>query len=217
MRSSSRARAFVVLVSVTAVAPLACSRTPPEPLPASTANTTVVPTDRGPVKPATTAAPEAGSRCIKATPAEAPAIPPAATSATCPRDPDGIPKLQIASVTFPGTTIPKLEVEIASTERDIERGLMYRMSMPEEHGMLFNLPERRDHMFWMHNTCIPLDMLFVDDDGTIVGIFEGAAPLTDTTRSVGCPSSWVLEVNGGWCRRHGLRAGQKMVIPPIAR
>jgi uncharacterized membrane protein (UPF0127 family) len=94
---------------------------------------------------------------------------------------------------------------------------MYRRTMGEEHGMLFHLDERRDHTFWMHNTCISLDMLFVDDDGMVVGIVEGASPLTDTTRSVGCASSWVLEVNAGWCRRHGVRAGQKMGIPPAAR
>jgi hypothetical protein len=94
---------------------------------------------------------------------------------------------------------------------------MYRRSMPEDHGMLFHLDERREHTFWMHNTCMPLDMLFVDDDGTVVGIVEAATPLTDTSRTVGCPSSFVLEVNAGWCRRHGVRAGQKLGIPANAR
>ena len=91
---------------------------------------------------------------------------------------------------------------------------MYRRSMADDRGMLFQLDGRRDHTFWMHNTCIPLDMMFVDDDGVIVGIVEGAAPLTDTTRSVGCPSSFVLEVNGGWTRKHGVKPGQKLTLPP---
>ena len=112
---------------------------------------------------------------------------------------------------------PKVEVELVTTEKEIQRGLMYRRTMAEDHGMLFRLDERRDHTFWMHNTCMPLDMLFVDDDGMIVGIVEGAAPLTDTTRSVGCPSSFVLETNAGWTRRHGVRAGQKLGIPAAAR
>jgi uncharacterized membrane protein (UPF0127 family) len=89
--------------------------------------------------------------------------------------------------------------------------------MGEDHGMLFRLGERREHTFWMHNTCMPLDMLFVEDDGFVVGIVEGAEPLTDTTRSVGCQSSWVLEVNAGWARRHGVKPGQRMGIPAAAR
>lgn len=112
---------------------------------------------------------------------------------------------------------PAIEAELVTTEKEIQRGLMYRRTMPENHGMLFRLAERRDHTFWMHNTCMPLDMLFVDDDGMIVGIVEGATPLTDATRSVGCPSSWVLETNAGWTRRHGVRAGQKMGLPAAAR
>lgn len=145
-------------------------------------------------------------------------MPPPASAAACPPDPEGIPKLKTAQVAFPeAKENPKVEVELVSTEREIQRGLMYRRTMPEDHGMLFKMDERREHTFWMHNTCLPLDMLFVDDDGMIVGIVEGATPLTDTTRTVGCPSSWVLEVNAGWCRRHGVRAGQKMGIPSAAR
>jgi uncharacterized membrane protein (UPF0127 family) len=108
-------------------------------------------------------------------------------------------------------------VELAQTSHDLEKGLMYRREMPEDRGMLFRLGERRDHTFWMHNTCIPLDMLFVDDDGTVVGIVEGAEPLTDVSRSVGCPSTYVLETNAGWARRHGVRPGQRMGIPMAAR
>jgi uncharacterized membrane protein (UPF0127 family) len=161
---------------------------------------------------------DGATRCIAQTPVAAPVLPPPAKASACPPDPEGIPKLKTAQVAFPeAATRPKVDVEIVTTEREIQRGLMYRMSMPEDHGMLFRLEERRDHTFWMHNTCLPLDMMFVDDDGLIVGIVEGAEPLTDSTRSVGCPSSWVLEVNAGWSRRHGVRAGQKMGIPPAAR
>ena len=207
---------------------LGCSRTPPEPTPpvaaaapsssaavtAAAAPSSSAAASSGPV----VAGSDAAARCIAKTPAEAPVIPPGAKASACPPDPEGIPKLKTAQVAFPEATgRPKVEVEIVTTEREIQRGLMYRMTMPEEHGMLFRLDERRDHTFWMHNTCMSLDMMFVDDDGMIVGIVEGAAPLTDTTRSVGCPSSWVLEVNAGWSRRHGVRAGQKMGIPSAAR
>jgi len=150
--------------------------------------------------------------------AEAPPIPPVASLTVCPKDPDGIPKSQSAEVTFPEAPgAPKVDVELATTEKEITRGLMYRRSMPEERGMLFHLDERREHTFWMHNTCMPLDMLFIDDDGTVVGIVESATPLTDSSRTVGCPSVFVLEVNAGWCRRHGVKAGQKLGIPAKAR
>jgi uncharacterized membrane protein (UPF0127 family) len=235
---SSSLVGLVGLAASVSLASVACSRTPPEPAPLSSTSgagygdkdkpsrPSSVPPPVG-TEPAPSAAAvsasagpgaSAAGRCITPTPASAPPIPPPATAAACPPDPEGIPKSPIAQVAFPEAPgNPKVEVEIAKTEHDIQRGLMYRRTMGEEHGMLFHLDERRDHTFWMHNTCMSLDMLFVDDDGMVVGIVEGATPLTDTTRSVGCPSSWVLEVNAGWCRRHGVRAGQKMGIPPAAR
>jgi uncharacterized membrane protein (UPF0127 family) len=90
---------------------------------------------------------------------------------------------------------------------------MYRHAMPESRGMLFDLRVRADHKFWMHNTCIPLDLLYVDEDGVIVGIVENAPTLDDTSRGVGCLSRWVLEVNAGWSRRHSVKAGQHMTLP----
>jgi uncharacterized membrane protein (UPF0127 family) len=60
-------------------------------------------------------------------------------------------------------------------------------------------------------------MLFIDFDGLIVGIVENAPTLNDASRGVGCASRWVLEVNAGWARRHGVRAGQRIEIPEAAR
>jgi uncharacterized membrane protein (UPF0127 family) len=87
--------------------------------------------------------------------------------------------------------------------------------MAADHGMLFDLRYRSDHEFWMHNTCIPLDLLYVDEDGLIVGIVENAPTLDDSPRGVGCLSRYVLEVNAGWSRRHTVKAGQRMSIPPL--
>jgi uncharacterized protein len=227
MRSVSCAAVVFALgalgLGILVPASLGCSRTPPEPAPLSTTDSPAVTAEKSSPRVQSEAAQptrvaDAGARCIAATPVAAPPLPPPASASACPPDPDGIPKLPIAQVAFPDAAgNPKVEVEIVKSDAETQRGLMYRMSMPEAHGMLFNLRERSDHAFWMHNTCLPLDMLFVDDDGLIVGIVEGATPLTDTTRSVGCPSSWVLETNAGWCRRHGVRAGQKMGIPAGAR
>jgi uncharacterized membrane protein (UPF0127 family) len=104
--------------------------------------------------------------------------------------------------------------ELVVSAHDTERGLMYRTAMAEDRGMLFDLRIREDHGFWMHNTCIPLDLIYADEDGFIVGIAENAPTLNDATRAVGCPSRYVLEVNAGWTRRHGVKAGQTMALPP---
>jgi uncharacterized membrane protein (UPF0127 family) len=69
----------------------------------------------------------------------------------------------------------------------------------------------------MHNTCIPLDLLYIDDDGLIVGIVENAPTLNDEPRGVGCASRYVLEVNAGWSRRHGVKAGQFASLPSEVR
>jgi hypothetical protein len=103
-----------------------------------------------------------------------------------------------------------VEAEIAKGEHDTTRGLMYRTTMPEMHGMLFEL-ERADHAFWMHNTCIPLDLVYIDG-GQIVGIVDSAPILNDDPKSVGKLSDWVLELNAGFCKRHGVRVGQHVAL-----
>ena len=94
---------------------------------------------------------------------------------------------------------------------------MYRTSLPESSGMLFVFPEDADHSFWMKNTLIPLDMLFIARDGHIVGIHPGAIPLSTSSISVGAPSALVLEVNGGWTSpaRHPRRRPAR--VPQRAR
>lgn len=136
---------------------------------------------------------------------------------SCPTDPEpGLPPLPTAVLTLPEATGGPLhlEAELVQSEHDVTRGLMYRTSMPADHGMLFLLP-REDHAFWMHNTCIPLDLVYLDD-GVIVGIVENAPPLNDIPRRVGRESNTVLEVNGGWCRQHGVHEGQRVVLPGMS-
>ncbi len=87
---------------------------------------------------------------------------------------------------------------------------MYRTMMPEMHGMLFEL-ERSDHAFWMHNTCISLDLVYIDGS-QIVGIVDSAPTLNDEPRSVGSLSNEVLELNAGFCKRHGIRVGQHVAL-----
>jgi uncharacterized membrane protein (UPF0127 family) len=112
-------------------------------------------------------------------------------------------------ISAPNGDVP-VSVEVVSTEAKIEKGLMYREHLPPDDGMLFLLPVQKDWAFWMHNTLIPLDMLFIRKDLTIAGIVQNAEPQTDTLRKVGEISAYVLEVNGGFCASHGIAANQKV-------
>jgi uncharacterized membrane protein (UPF0127 family) len=103
-----------------------------------------------------------------------------------------------------------VSVEVVRTDADRARGLMYRPKLDPDAGMLFVFDETEDHSFWMKNTLIPLDMIFIDDGGRIVGVVERAEPLTETPRTAGKPSRFVLEVNGGWCAAHGVRPGDRV-------
>lgn len=101
-------------------------------------------------------------------------------------------------------------VEVVATEPRIERGLMYRQHLPPDQGMLFLLDVEKDWAFWMRNTLIPLDMIFIAHDLTIAGIVQNAEPQTETLRRVGKPARYVLEVNGGFTAAHGVTAGGKV-------
>lgn len=216
-------RRSTALAAAALLAAAACSRTPPEPAPSTTATPSsgAVTAQNASAAPASSggapAAQGAPSRCVTKLPAAAPKTPDPAPAGKCPPDPE--PKtLPLADVGFPDAPgKPRVKVELATSDEQVQKGLMYRTKMAEDAGMLFKLSDRRDHTFWMHNTCIPLDMMFVDEDGLIVGISESAEPLTDTTRSVGCPSVYVLEVNAGWSRRHGVAPGQKLGLPAAIR
>jgi uncharacterized membrane protein (UPF0127 family) len=201
---------------------LGCQRTPQEDFAASgTASFPAVVIDAaaGQAPPTEVSATQAldgapSGRCLKLTPSEPPPAVPPGPAAGCPPDPEPVqPHLPQVHLGFPDVGTAAVDADLVRSEHDTARGLMFRKSMPEDRGMLFDLRFRDDHKFWMHNTCIPLDLLFVDDDGLIVGIVENAPTLDDTSRGVGCASRWVLEVNAGWSRRHGVKAGQHMRLP----
>lgn len=102
---------------------------------------------------------------------------------------------------------PAVAVEVARTEPERRKGLMHREQLAPDAGMLFVFDETSDHGFWMLNTLVSLDMIFIGEDGRVVGIVERAEPRTTDMRSVGAPSRYVLEVNGGWASAHGVRPG----------
>jgi len=106
-----------------------------------------------------------------------------------------------------GRQLP-FRVEVAVTASEHERGLMYRQHMDADAGMLFVFDKPRPQVFWMKNTYIPLDMIFIGADQRIVGVVENAAPETETPRQVDGPSQYVLEIGGGLSGRLGIRSGQ---------
>ena len=106
-----------------------------------------------------------------------------------------------------GEAAVTVEVEVVDTPEARQRGLMYRKQLAPLAGMLFIFERSEFHSFWMHNTLLPLDLIFITAEWTVLGIVENATPLTDTPRNVPGDSQYVLEVNAGFSRRHGLRAG----------
>jgi uncharacterized membrane protein (UPF0127 family) len=115
-----------------------------------------------------------------------------------------------------------VQVEVADTEAAHARGLMYRRELARDRGMLFVFSTEEEHSFWMKNTFLPLDMIFVSDGLEVVGVVADAEPLTESSRSVGKPSRYVVEVNAGFARERGITAGTRMRVelgghraPPI--
>jgi uncharacterized membrane protein (UPF0127 family) len=106
-------------------------------------------------------------------------------------------------------------VEIASTDSERERGLMYRRTMQDDWGMLFVYPQDGLHSFWMKNTYIPLDMIFLHSSGQVACIIEGAAPLTLEPRPCDKLSRYVLELNAGTARKRGVKIGAWMDVKNV--
>ncbi len=109
----------------------------------------------------------------------------------------------------PSGRVSPVAVEVMRTAPEQERGLMYREKLGPDEGMLFVFTESADHAFWMKNTLLPLDMIFIDERHEVVGVIERATPLSTEPRSVGRPSRFVLEVNGGFAAAHGVRVGDR--------
>ena len=101
----------------------------------------------------------------------------------------------------------RILVEVASRPAEQARGLMHRQQMAEDRGMIFIYPAESIHGFWMKNTYIPLDMIFIGANRRIIGAVENAEPLTTTRRTVNAPSKFVLEINGGMMRKWGVKEG----------
>jgi uncharacterized membrane protein (UPF0127 family) len=107
-------------------------------------------------------------------------------------------------------SVTKIDIQIAYTEFDRELGLMFRKSMNENQGMLFIFPDIGIRSFWMRNTLIPLDMIFVDSSKTILNIAKNTTPYSDASYTSSGPAKYVVEVNGGYTDRHKITPGDRI-------
>jgi len=106
----------------------------------------------------------------------------------------------------------KFTVEIADTETRRERGLMYREKMAADRGMIFVFETAANYKFWMKNTKIPLDLVFLDASGKVVGICD-LKPADKTPVGCGSASLYAIELNAGTAKNTGLKVGDKIALP----
>jgi len=107
-------------------------------------------------------------------------------------------------------------IEIAETEQEEEAGLMYRKTMDRRHGMLFVLEAAGVAAFWMENTPMPLDLIFIGEKGKIRAIRRGV-PYSRDTISPQVPVRFVLELKAGTAARYGIEVGDRVSHPAIAK
>ncbi len=98
-------------------------------------------------------------------------------------------------------------IEIADDDAKRTQGLMYRDSMAENHAMLFVFPDEQERSFWMKNTIMPLDIIYVDSKNQIITTQKNAVPYSEDSVPSNGPAKYVVEVNAGFCDRHSVRPG----------
>ena len=120
----------------------------------------------------------------------------------------GLPRGKVILSTESGKEIT-VRVEIVADNETRRKGLMFRQKLADDEGMLFLFNKEEQQSFWMKNTYLPLDMIFIKADMTVLGVYEGAIPQTEDSRAVPGNSQYVLEVNANFSRRHEIKAGTK--------
>lgn len=106
-------------------------------------------------------------------------------------------------------------IEIADDGAERSRGLMFREQMADDHGMLFVFEQEKPVAFWMKNTPMPLDLVFIDQAGTIASVLPGES-FSEAVISPGVPVRFVLELKAGTAARNGIRVGDRVRHPAIS-
>jgi uncharacterized membrane protein (UPF0127 family) len=130
--------------------------------------------------------------------------------ASCGQKPDAVDDFHTRDVTLPGARV--IKVETMMDQIDMMRGMMFRTSIAPDHGMLFVHQQPGHYTYWMYQTLIPLDMIWLDSSHNVVEIAENAQPCK--TQASKCPkyggkemASYVLELGGGMAKKYGLKQG----------
>jgi uncharacterized membrane protein (UPF0127 family) len=124
------------------------------------------------------------------------------------------PRVVLRPAGHPAVTVP---VEVARTHETRMRGLMNRRELAAASGMLFVFAQTEHQAFWMRNTFLPLDMIFIESNRRVLGVVRNATPMTDDSREVEGDSQYVLEVNAGFAARNHIDRGtvvEFVNIPP---
>jgi uncharacterized membrane protein (UPF0127 family) len=134
---------------------------------------------------------------------------------TCKGQPELRPLEPLQARTDKG--VYSFQVEIADSAREREYGLMCRRAMAPDRGMLFIFPRSAPQAFWMRNTLIPLDIIYIGADGKVVSIVRNAQPLDETSRPSSGPAQFVLELAGGRAAQIGLLPGDRILHRSMPR
>ncbi len=110
-----------------------------------------------------------------------------------------------------GDTILNFTVEVAATEAERAMGLMYREEMAADHGMLFIFEGESERFFWMKNTPLPLDIIYISSAGEIVSIAADTTPFSEKVIPSGAPAEFVLELNAGTAEKLGIHVGARVL------
>ncbi len=110
----------------------------------------------------------------------------------------------------------EVRIEVADDPQERAQGLMFRRHLDPDAGMLFVFEEPKTASFWMKNTFIPLDVLFIGEDLTILGIVTDTVPLSEDSIAIDKPSRYVLEVNAGFARTHGIVPGSGIELSGVS-
>ena len=121
----------------------------------------------------------------------------------------GLPVEPLQIVTHDGH-VHRFRVEIADNDATRERGLMFRKSLGPDVGMLFDFKTSQNVSFWMKNTLIPLDMVFIDQRGVVVNVAAKATPMSEANIPSGAPVVGVLEIRGGRAAELGIQRGDQV-------
>ncbi len=106
---------------------------------------------------------------------------------------------------------------VFKTHREIEKGLMFIKNIPKNSGALFCMPDTRIHKFWMKNTYVSLDLIFLDENYKVVGFVENTKPLDLSLLNVNYPSKYVIEIRAGFVNQTGGRVGDFVKIINISK